>query len=466
MATKRIGPLLGEVSRDEVEARQRYSDELAQTTDETLRLQGGGDLALYDALMTDDQVIAAWSQRVAQTTSLPYVVEPGGPSELDRLAADDLRTQLESASFDAATTHMLGAIVRGFSVCELMLELRGTRIALAGFKRRRSRRFTFKRTGELVMLRPERRDMPARKFWTWRYGGDDDDVLGVGIGSALYWPVWFKRVGLKSWSLFLEKQAQGTPYAKLPAGATKTEEHRMLELLGHITQGGRIVVPKHIELSFLESARDSSGDFDRFCARWDASIAKIIVGQTMQTDDGSSRAQAEVHERGSGRISATDADLLCESFVRGPARWLTEWNWPGAATPSVFRQTTTPESLEVIAERDAKIAQLGYRPTAKRIAEVYGEGYEPVPAPIAPQGPMFAEPTLPTPPEPTADDLGSDWREVIGPIEKNLDELLASASTLEEARDRLGELARKNPDELVEALARRRFAGRLAGESS
>ncbi|MFY1079865.1 phage portal protein family protein, partial [Escherichia coli] len=61
-------------------------------------------------------------------------------------------------------------------------------------------------------------------------------------------------------------------------------------------------------------------------------------------------------------IITSDADLVCESFNKGPARWLTEWNFPGAAIPRVYRVTEEPEDLDATASRDKKILDLGYKP--------------------------------------------------------------------------------------------------------
>lgn len=470
MATKKtapIGPLLGEVSQpDTVAERQRFGGELlARSSDEVLRTHGGGDLALYDRLLTDGQVHSVFGQRRAATISRPWVVEPGGSTPLDIAAADDLRSQLKSVEFDRVSSHLLLAIIHGFSLAECIWTLRGSRIVLSRMKTRKARRFGFSASGALLMLRPEMRPMPPRKFWVWRFGGDDDDRNGRGLGEPLYWPVWFKRNALRFWSIWLERNASPTPVAKGPAGMNPIDEAKLLELLGHVTNGGRIVIPKHVEIAFLESARQAGGDYQAFVDYWDAQITKILMSQTMTTEDGASLSQAKVHQDVGQSVTASDADLLCESFTRGPATWLTEWNFPGAKVPLVYRDTTDEEDLNTHSERDLKLSQMGYRPTAKRIAEVYGDGYELAPAPAPQAAPAnFAEPkTLPEV-EPTAEDLGGDWREALGAEVDEIDNLLKSASSLEEARDRLGELMKREPKALTESIARRRFAARIIGE--
>ena len=69
--------------------------------------------------------------------------------------------------------------------------------------------------------------------------------------------------------------------------------------------------------------------------------------------------KAEVQNEVRRDLIKADADLLCESFNRGPVRWLTDWNVPGAAYPRVFQQTEPADDLNGRAERERKIFDLG-----------------------------------------------------------------------------------------------------------
>jgi hypothetical protein len=64
----------------------------------------------------------------------------------------------------------------------------------------------------------------------------------------------------------------------------------------------------------------------------------------MTTDDGSSLAQAKVHEGVMDEVVKSDSDLLSASFNEGPGRWLTEWNFPGAAPPKAAWPSRCPKA--------------------------------------------------------------------------------------------------------------------------
>lgn len=379
-----IGEVAAEYSATELE-RARFTDEVAPQRDEVLRLHGSGDLRLYERLLRDDQVQSTFQQRRTAVIANPWQVDAGGDAPIDEEAADDLREQLNQVSFDRITMKMLAGLMYGYGVGELMYRIERTRVVLDDILVRKARRFRFGIDRGLIMVDPEQRRMPERKFWVYRCGADDDDnPYGQGLGHWLYWPVWFKRNAEKFWSLWLEKNAAPTPVAKGPPGMTRAQEDELLDILAAITQGGRVVIPKNIELALLEAARESGVSYDTFVDHWNAAISKVVLSQTMTTDDGSSLAQAKVHGKVALKVIGTDSDLITESFSKGPGRWLTEWNYPGAKPPIVYRLYEEPEDLEARAKRDEVVTRMGYRPTPEYIAETYGDGFVPAVTSAAP----------------------------------------------------------------------------------
>lgn len=481
-------PILTELAADVargVDAGAAAVAELRAPRDEVLETHGRGDLELYERLLRDDQVYPVFHQRRAAVIAREWKVDPGGDGPLDVLAADHLREQIARMSFDRISYRMLSGLMYGKGIGECMFAQEAGRVVMTGVKVRRARRFTFDTAGGLHLLRDggatER--MPERKFWVLTCGADDDDnPHGVGLGHWLYQPVWLKRNGLRFWALFLERFSGPTPTAEVPAGATDAERQKVLEMLDAFMMGGRIVYSRGISLNLQQAVRDSGGDYLKFCDRMDAAIAKIVLTQTMTTEDGSSLAQGEVHERMGNVVAKSDADLLCESFTRGPATWLTEWNFPGARTPVVYRDFSEAEDVAAIATRDETLSRIGYLPTPERVLEVYGEGYErtapvaaapapllagPLPAAAQPAPLALAEPRVLVDTSAAVEQLiGADgWRRLLGPQVAEIEAVLADCRTLEQARARLTELSEREPTRLAEGLARVMFAARVAGNA-
>jgi phage gp29-like protein len=363
---------------------------------------------------------------------------------------------------------MLGGLIYGFRVGECMFSVDSNGLVnLDRILVRRSARFKFASADRTLRLlrNGTPTPLPPNKFWVFSCGAeDDDDPYGSGLGAALYWPVWLKRNGLKFWSQFLERFANPTPKGVVPPGTKEDDRNKLLALLGQITHGGKIVVPRGVDIELIQAVRSSGGDFEQFVARLDAAIAKIILLQTMTTDNGASLSQSEVHFKVMTAGAKTDSDLLDESFVKQVATWLTNWNFPGAKVPRVYRDFTVALDLKAIADRDNILNQMGYRPRSAYVADVYGDNYDFVPPATntANAGVAFAEPALG---DGTAFSPQDGWRRLMGPEVDRIDTLLADCRTLADVKKRLGELATEDNADLTEALARMLFAANVAGDA-
>lgn len=464
-------PTLAEVTAEGAfDVGRRYVHDLREHTDEVLRVHGHGQLELYEKILDDEQTLACFNQLRSSIVARETRVEPGGDSELDARAADYIRTIVESSVWDQACWKMLVGVMFGFGVAECLFELRGSMVHLSGLRVRRAARFRWTRGGELRLMRDDGTPiaLPPRKMWTFSIGAHhDDDPYGRGLAHWLYWPTWFKRNAIRFWAVHLERFSGITPVASVPPGTydTETERQKLLRTLHEIRGGGAIVIPKGIDLELAQALRDSGGDYEKFVNLMNAAISKIILQQTMTTDDGASLSQAQVHAKVSGYNAKAIADILCESFRQGPVRWLVEWNFPGAKLPMLYRDFSESVDLAALAQRDQALAGIGWRPTEQRIREVYGDGYEPAPPPAAAPGfgAAFAEARSMS--QDIGDTLDNEWEQTLGPQIAAIQKLIDGSRNLNEVRARLSELENEDPTALTASLARAMFAARVGGQA-
>ena len=358
----------------------------------------------YRKLLEDDQVKSVWQQRRRAVTSVNWEIEPGGDSALDIAAADDLAEQIGDLSFDRITGKMLHALFFGYSVGECMFAAEAGKIKLKDVLVRRPERFRLGKGGDIFLIDTlgHEEEMPPQKLWVFADDSDnDDDLHGPGLGHNLYWPVFFKKNGAQFWAIALEKFGQPTPIGKFPAGLGDAEINKILDALNAIHTDSSIAIPDNVEISLLEAMRTSGGNFETFLNYFDGSISKVILSQTMTTDSGSSLAQAAVHADVKIEVVRGDADLICESFNNGPARWLTLWNYPGAAFPKIWRRVKDPEDLTDRATREKLVSETtGLRPTREHVEDYYGGKWEEIPAttlaPTPVQNPVKDDPAFAT----------------------------------------------------------------------
>lgn len=386
---------------------QAYIKMLLENPDTILRSQGQR-YEVYEELLRDDQVMSTFQQRRTGLTSKTWHVEPASDTATDKAVAEFVTEQLERIRWDDKVDKMLYGIFFGFAVAECMWARGdGGRIILADLKVRDRKRFRFNRDHDLFLIsteHPEGVQMPPRKFWTFSAGGThDDNPYGQGLAHSLYWPVFFKRNDIKFWLIFLEKFGMPTTAIRIPSG--QMHDARTIEkaeaVIDALQADSGAVIPDNMVVELIEAGRSGTADYDALVDRMDKAISKVVLSQTMTTDNGSSRSQAEVHQGVSQAVIDADADLINDSFTSQVVRWLVDWNFPGADLPFLRRNTEPEEDLKERAERDGKIYALGYKPTPDYIEETYGAGWEPredavVPPELlasgqGPLGPEFAE---------------------------------------------------------------------------
>lgn len=377
-----------------------YTDVLTPT-DSVLASRGSiSNLAIYKELLRDDQVRSVLQQRRLRVCKAEIEIEPGAEDPLSEAAAEAFKTEeLPNLAWDDITDKMLFSVFYGWGVAEVMWRPDGSRVRFADIRVRDRARFRFSMSNTLYLHRVTGLEaMPDRKFWTISTGSDHhDDPYGLGLAHSLYWPVFFKRNDIKFWLVFLEKFGQPTAVAKLPQGQIDDPAQRAkaIAMLKSIATDSGVIVPDNIVIELLEAARSGAADYEGMVKAMDAAIAKVILSQTMTTDNGSSKSQAQVHEGVADAVVKADADMISETFMRGPLAWWCEWNFPGAKVPRIRRMVEPPEDMTARAERDEKIFALGYEPTEDYIRETYGDGWQKKRQPAALPGALPGAPLDP-----------------------------------------------------------------------
>lgn len=357
-----------------------YIHKMEEFRDAIVVTKGNGSLKVFTEVLRDDQVKSTFEQRVKAVISRPFVVSPGGDQPIDEEAAAWLTEELSRIGFDKVVSKMLYGNFYGYSVAEMLWEIRDGKVSIGKIKVRDRTRFRYDKHRNLRLLTIEQpfegELQPDRKYWTYSSGSDhDDEPYGMGLAHWLYWPVFFKRGGIRLWLRFLDKFSAPTKVGKYHAGATTEERDRLLGALAALEVDSGVAIPANMEVELLEAQRSGSADYDKIYERMDKAITKIVLSQTMTTDDGSSLSQAQVHEGVRDDVAEGDGDLICCSFREGPVTWLMQWNFPGAAIPKVAFMHEDEEDLNQAADRDVRLKTLGFELTDEAFTEKYGEGY-------------------------------------------------------------------------------------------
>lgn len=477
--------------------------------DDTLLTRGGGrGLKIYDDIERDCHAAAVIQKRKLAVIARELIVEPASKSRLDVKAADLVKNQLANLSadipddeylptatgYDAVCLNGLDAILKGFSVGEVMWASDGSEIVAAEVRPKEQRRFTFAKgkSGYRLNLLTfqdlfQGEPLPPRKFLVQSFGAKDGNPFGRGLGYQLFWPVFFKRQDITFWLTFVDKFASPTPVGEYPQGTPPDEQNRLLQSLRSIAHESGIIIPTGTVLRYLEAQRSGSIDtYEKLARYMDEQISECVLGETGSTNQsggGGSRARDEVGERVRLEIVKADADLQCSNHNCTLVKWIVGYNLPGANPPRIWRDCGEPEDLKARADRDKVIFDMGFEPDEQYINETYGGKWtkkqQPEPGGQAPAGPAdppaafgecphcasFAAGDVDRADE-IADQVGDMALTPMDNLVAPLRRLAIEAKSLEEIRDGLLDLyGEMDPAELGALMAQAMSAAELGGRA-
>lgn len=346
-----------------------YFSGAMQYTDDTLIQRGQGKgLKIYDEIERDTHAWAMVQKRKKTLISREWQVKPASDAQIDVEAADFVREIIDGLPFDRICEDLLDATLKGFAVSEIVWGRDGARIVPEHIVAHDQRRFVFDQDWRPRLLTwANMRDgepLPDRKFLIHRHGVKGNNPYGLGLGTRLFWPVLFKREGITFWLHFLEKFAGPTVIGSTPYGALTEEQTRFVQTLSQIRTSAAVAVPMGSDVKFLEAARSGTTSYLEFLTYWDKQISICVNGETLTTDIGNSgsRAASETHADMLQMLVDADADLLSDTLRSQLLTWIVDYNLPGAAPPSIWRERPADELAEAAvskAQAEAATARAG-----------------------------------------------------------------------------------------------------------
>jgi len=457
---KKQKPVTDEIASLERDIFQVPIGKIWPNPDKTLLSESGGrGLEIYEDLLRDPQVRSNLQTRKLAVVGREWEVLPATDKKQDVKVAEFVKEVLLNFNYDASRQALLSGIVLGFKPAEVMWEYSEGDVWVKDIIGRSSRRFVFGKKRELRLLTYqnmiEGEELPDKKFIVFRNISDNGSPYGDGLGSSLYWPVWFKKNAIKFWMIFADKFGSPTAVGKYPAGTTKDQQDALLRALEAIQQESAIKIPDTMMIELLEAARQGSiNTYHDLCNFMNADISKVLLGQTLTTEvgDKGSYAASKTHNDVRQDYIKADADALCETQNNSLIKWIVDYNFPDVKKyPKVWIRTDEEEDLKPLAERDEiLITKIGLPVSKKYLYDTYG-----IPQPkerdelvetsspdsgswtegAAGVGPEFAEAGQRHTVSTIVDRLDKEAKmeDLWQPIEK----LMENAESMEELRDRL-----------------------------
>lgn len=464
-----------------------------ENPDPTLRTEAGGKgLKLYDEVDRDSHAGSVLQSRYLSVVGKDWEILPGksGIKEgrptatpQDEIIAEFVKARLEDCNFNQVRLELLQAILYGFYVAEVLWEYADGAVKIKKIIGKHPRRFCFTLERELRLLTPQNmidgEDVPAKKFIVFTYA-DSDNPYGKGIGRKLWWPVWFKKHGIKFWLTFLEKFAMPTPVGKYPPGTEPKQQQALLDAIDAIQHETGIKIPDTMAIDLLEASRAGQVSYESICDYMDKQMSKTVLCQTATTEGtpgklGNEEAQGETKQE----VVEADSDLLDDCLNEGLIPWTVDYNFPAVKEyPKIKTRAEKKPDLKEQSEIDKTVTvDIGVPVGTKYFYKTYG-----IPEPDA--GEDLVKPALPmsggefaerksryTPEQENIEGLVEETTKqaqaamsgILEPVKK----MIASATSLEDLRDNLLQVySEMDPAELEELMARTMYVADLYGRAT
>lgn len=133
----------------------------------------------------------------------------------------------------------------------------------------------------------------ARNFPTMR------NPYGKKLLSPCYWPGIFKRGGMRFFAEYAEKFGMPNLLVKSAKDTNTPAVKKFVAQLMAMARKGIIVTSGDYDVSLndMETKYQTTHLYDSFMDAMDKEISKALLGQTLTTDEGGSRAQGDIHKQ-------------------------------------------------------------------------------------------------------------------------------------------------------------------------
>lgn len=427
--------------------------------------------------------------RKLAVAGLSVRVEAASDDPEDVRRADQLKELVDSPEFGELQADLTDAMGKGYAVSEIMWDRSGKTWNPERFEPRDQRFFQFDRdTGRELRLLDEADPINGVALAPYKFIVHLPRIrsgLPIRGGLARLAAVGYmcKAWTWKDWMGFADIFGMPMRVGRYGAGASKEDISTLMSAVANLGSDAAAVIPDSMRIDFTQAANVAgAGDFFKGLAEWwDKQVSKAVVGQTMSTDDGSSQAQATIHNE--VRIDLLQADAKAESntinryFVRP---WCDLNFAPGRPYPRLIIDVPKPENTKILIDALKALVPLGLKveqsvirdklniPAPAEGAELLG-----IPPPVA--IPVLAQAInseqLPAKPVVMPDIVDNQVRTLertvgvyMDDMVEQIKELLDTVSSLEEFRDRLIEAyPTMTTSQLADAIADGLAAASLAG---
>ncbi|RAJ06394.1 DUF935 domain-containing protein [Aeromonas salmonicida] len=396
--------------------------------------------------------------------SLDPSVEAASDDAADQMLADEVRQLMDSDQIPDLFFDLLDGLGKGMGVCQILWDTSGGRWTPNDYSwvDPRYLRPDADTLSKILLISddaPQGKPLEPYKFIVHLPRSKSGSIWRNGLARQCAVLYMLKSFTTRDWWAFAEVFGIPIRVGKYGPNATPDQIATLKNAIATIASDAGAIIPDSMMVEFVETAKGNGGDtlFESMVRWCNEEISKLVLGQTMTTENGSSMAQANVHNEVRLDIAKWDARQLEATINEYLVKPFIVLNWGvQKAYPRVCIRVPEPEDLKLLVESLMPLVDRGMKVSESELRDKFGLAdpkedeamLQPLtvmeaaalPQPLAlnrQQGQRLAINRIQQPNEQAIDQLTeeamSDWVEVGGEDFMNpILELAAKATTFEE----------------------------------
>ncbi|WP_288550158.1 DUF935 family protein [uncultured Brachyspira sp.] len=335
-----------------------------------------------DIELKDSHYRSVLNTRKLAVTSLDIKIIPASDEKKDIEISQAIERDIvksKTAGIYSLIFDMLDAIAKGFSVNEIIWKSENNVWLPKEYKYRDAVFFSYDERGEKLKLRDiysqELYDLPENKFIIH----EPKNHSGVQILSGLAMPALFlfmlKYYDITSWAAFIDRFGYPIRIGKYGHKATEEDIITLKRAVSSIGSDFGAVIPENAILEIIESktTQSTSDTYQKLAEFINKEISKLVLGQTMTSEEGSSYSQEQIHNEVRQDIANSDIRQIMETINSQLIVPYCNFNFGELANyPKLELFKPDIENVELIVNAVTNLADKGLKVKASEIRAMLG----------------------------------------------------------------------------------------------
>lgn len=345
---------------------------------DSVLMRAANGMEVYRELLRDAHVRSCVTSRKAGVLSKSWRLDKNNASSQ---VLELVEHAFENLDLEGIMSQILNAPLFGYQPIEVVWESSEAAVLPVKVDAKPQEWFAFDKQGRLRLLSNanlfDGELLPDMKFLCPRYNATYINPYGERILSSVFWPVTFKKGGLKFWVSFVEKYGMPWAIGKINRQTVQQEAQELRDALNNMVQDGVAVVDKNCDIELHEAGGKSASAqiYKELVEFNNEEISKAILGQTLTTQVGStgSYAASKVHLCVREDIVLSDIRLV-QRTLNELIKWIVALNAKASEKAPQFVIYDKNAINTELAQRDEILSRIGVQFTRDYFLKTYSLG--------------------------------------------------------------------------------------------